>query len=344
MTNKDKILSNTETRSKTKFSGQLVLYYLNRLILLIVLAVTVIFFSLMSPYFLSFKNLLALGLNISVIGIVCIGQSLCILTRGFDLSVGFNAGLCGIVLAYLTKNMEVPYIISVLLAIILGTAIGLINGLIITKGRVNALITTLSTGFILSGFILVVSHGYSIIINRADFAFIGTTRVFGIPLPLIIMALLYLLFGIILKYTVFGRYAYCIGGNPTSARIAGINVEKVQLQIFAITGTLAALAGILLASRLGSAQNTAGSTYALDSIAAVVLGGTVLAGGEGSVVGTLLGVIIIGILQNGLIMIGVPQQYQNIATGLVLILAVLLQNFNVRTSPGITLEKTKILK
>lgn len=300
--------------------------------LLIVLFVSIVFFSGMSPYFLSLKNLLALGLNISVIGIVCIGQTLCILTRGFDLSVGYNAGLCGMIVAYLTGKLGVPYVASFLIGLALGTIIGMLNGILVTKGRINALITTLATGFIMAGFILIVSKGYSIIVNDPGFIFLGTTKVLGIPLPFIILIVLYIIFDIILKHTVFGRHAYCVGGNPDSARIAGINVEKIQIQIFAITGALSAFGGILLSSRMGSAQTTAGSTYAMDSVAAAVLGGTVLAGGEGKMGGTLLGVIIIGILQNGLIMIGVPQHYQNIATGLVLILAVLLQNLNRRTA------------
>jgi len=332
MANIDKCTVNTDTKIEGSFSKHKVISFLNRFMLLIVLIIAIVFFAGMSPYFLSFKNLLALGLNISVIGIVCIGQTLCILTRGFDLSVGFNAGLCGMMVAYLTGKQGVPYLISLLIGLALGALIGLINGILVTKGKINALITTLATGFILSGFILIVSKGYSIIVNEPGFLFLGTTKILGIPLPLIILIFLYVVFDIILKHTVFGRYVYCVGGNPASARIAGINVEKIQMQIFALAGALAAFGGILLASRMGSAQTTAGSTYALDSVAAAVLGGTALAGGEGKMGGTLLGVIIIGILQNGLIMIGVPQHYQNIATGLVLILAVLLQNVNTKSA------------
>ena len=327
----DKCAVQTEAKVKNGFSAQNLFSQLNRFMLLILLVLVIVIFSKLSPYFLSFKNLLALGLNISVIGIVCIGQTLCILTRGFDLSVGFAAGLCGMMVAFMTQNLGMPYYISLPLGLVLGGLIGLLNGVLVTKGKINALITTLATGYILAGIIFIVSKGYSIIVNKPEFLFLGTTKLFGIPLPIIILLVLYILFDIILKHTIFGRHVYCVGGNPSSARIAGINVQKVQMQIYTLAGVLSAFAGILLASRMGSAQTTAGSTYALDSVAAAVLGGTVLAGGEGKMGGTLLGVIIIGILQNGLIMIGVPQHYQNIATGLVLLLAVLLQNINTKS-------------
>ena len=307
---------------------QKLLSFLNKYMLFIILIGSIITFSILSPYFLTLKNFLALGLTISVIGIVCIGQTLCVLIRGFDLSVGFNAGFCGMVTAYLCANMRIPYIICLLLGLALGGLVGLVNGLLITKGKINPLITTLATGFVLTGGILIVSKGYSIIVDDTQFIFLGTTKIFGIPLPIIIMILLFIVFNIILKHTVFGRWIYCMGGNPTAAKIAGINIQKLEMQVYALSGVMAAFGGILLASRMGSAQTSAGSTYSLDSVAASVLGGIALAGGEGKIFGTLGGVAIIGILQNGLVMLGVRQEYQSIATGLVLILAVLLQNMN----------------
>ena len=319
-------VSSTNKRGETPARN--VMAFLNKYMLFIILVGSIVVFSLLSPYFLSVKNFLALGLTISVIGIVCIGQTLCILIRGFDLSVGFNAGFCGMVTAYLCASAHIPYVVSLLMGLALGGLVGLVNGLLITKGRINPLITTLATGFILTGGILIVSKGYSIIVNDAQFIFLGTTKVLGIPLPMIILVLLFILFNILLKHTVFGRWIYCMGGNPTAAKIAGINIQKLEMQVYALSGVMAAFGGILLASRMGSAQTTAGSTYSLDSIAASVLGGIALSGGEGKIFGTLGGVAIIGILQNGLVMLGVRQEYQNIATGLVLILAVLLQNMN----------------
>ena len=177
--------------------------------------------------------------------------------------------------------------------------VGLVNGLLITKGKINPLITTLATGFMLSGGVVLISKGYSIIVDKPEFSFLGTTKVHGIPLPMIILVAFYIVFHIVLKHTVFGRRIYCMGGNPVAAKIAGIKVEKLTLLVYTLSGLLAAFAGIVLTSRMGAAQTTVGTSYAMDSIAATVLGGTVLAGGEGKIFGTLIGVIIIGILSNG---------------------------------------------
>lgn len=315
-------------KSKAITSGK-VLYWLNKSMMLIVLVIAVTVFASLSPYFLTLKNLYAVGLDISVIGIICVGQSICIITRGFDLSVGYIAAFSGILVAYLTQNIGMPYILSLVLGLCFGAFVGLVNGLLITKGKINALITTLATGFMLSGGVIILSKGYSIIVSNPQFIFLGTTKLYGIPIPLIMLLVLYIIFHIIMSNTVFGRRIYCIGGNPDAAKIAGINVENLQLVVYIISGILSAFAGIVLASRMGAAQNSIGGSYAMDSIAAAVLGGTLLIGGQGKMSGTFLGVVIIGILGNGLIMLGIDQSYRNIATGLVLLLAVLMQNVNI---------------
>lgn len=319
-----------DTANTVGFTSRTVFFWLNKWMMLIILALTVIIFSSLSPYFFTLKNFYAVGLTISVIGIVCIGQTLCILTRGFDLSVGFTAAFCGILIAFLNGKQDLPYLVSLFTGLFFGGLVGLVNGLLITKGRINALITTLATGFMLSGGVIILSKGYSIIVDKIEFIFLGTTKIYGIPLPLMMLVILYLIFHTILSNTIFGRHIYCIGGNPDAARIAGINVEKLQVTVYIISGILAAFAGIVLASRMGAAQNSIGGSYAMESIAAAVLGGTVLTGGEGKMSGTFLGVVIIGILSNGLIMLGIPQAYRDIATGLVLVMAVLLQNINTR--------------
>lgn len=311
-------------------TAQKLLSWLNKSMMLIILVLTVIIFSSLSPYFLTLKNLYAVGLDISVIGIICIGQTLCILTQGFDLSVGYVAAFCGMLVAFLCGKLGIPYVPALLVGLLAGGLAGFINGILITKGRINALITTLATGYMLMGGVIVLSKGYSIIVSRPEFILIGTTKVYGIPLPLIVLLLLYGVFHIILTHTVLGRQIYCVGGNPLAARIAGINTEKTQIVVYIVSGVLAAFAGVVLSSRMGAAQTSIGSSYAMESIAAAVLGGTVLAGGEGKMSGSLLGVVIIGILSNGLIMLGIDQAYRNIATGLVLVLAVLMQNANTR--------------
>ncbi|AOQ23641.1 Ribose import permease protein RbsC [Moorella thermoacetica] len=302
---------------------------LSNLALLITLLALVAVFASLSPYFLTIQNLYAIGLTISVIGIVCIGQTLCLITRGFDLSVGAVAAFAGMVCAFL-NNAGVPLRVSIIISLLTGALIGLLNGVLITRLKINALITTLATMSIFFGGVLIISKGYSLFFADPAFLGLANSTIFSVPTPIIILILFYVVFYIILKYTVFGRYVYAIGGNPEAARMSGIDVERLQMVIYIISSLLSAFAGLVLASRMGAAQTTAGSTYALDSIAAVILGGTSLAGGKGSVLGTLLGVIVIGVMNHGLIMLNVPPYYQGVATGIVLIIAVLLQTSNLR--------------
>ncbi len=290
-------------------------------LMVIVLVGLIILFSTLSPYFLRIKNLYAIGLTMSGIGIVCIGQSVVLLTGKFDVSVGSIVGFCGMVTAILTTTFG-AYPLMVVIGLLVGAGIGMINGLLVTKGRVNALITTFSMLTIFQGLTFLISRGYAVGVNQPDFRFLGTTRLGTLPLPIIILVVLYLLFFFILRHTVFGRYIYSIGGNVEAARLAGINVDRVQIFAFTITGLMAAFSGIMLASRLGSAQVTAGSQYPLNSIAACVLGGISLAGGQGNILGALVGVAIIAVLQSGLIMINLASHFQWIATGVILIIAV----------------------
>jgi len=300
---------------------------LQRWVVLLVLGLSIIIFSFLSPYFFTLRNLYAIGLTISVIGIVAIGQTLCILIRGFDLSVGGVSVFCGMAVAFFTSKLGVPYVSSVFIGLIIGALIGLINGILITRGKINPFITTMAVWFVLDGAVFILSRGYAIIISTKEFLFLGTKRLLGIPLPIIILIILYVIFELVLKNTIFGRKVYLTGGNPEAAKIAGIDIDKLTIMVYVLSGVLAAFGGIILTSRMGAAQLTSGSNYPLGSIAAVVLGGTALTGGEGRLSGTIIGVMIIGVLTNGLIMLGMSQAYRDITTGLVLILAVLFQNF-----------------
>jgi ribose transport system permease protein len=291
----------------------------------IILIAIVALFSILSPYFLRIRNIYAIGLTISVIGIVCIGQSLVLLTGAFDLSVGSVAGFSGMMVAFITKNYGY-YGLALIAGLGTGALIGLLNGLLVQKARINALITTLSMLTIFQGATFLISNGFAIGVNNEAFRFLGTYRLAGVPMPIVLLLLLYVVFYLMLRFTVFGRYVYSIGGNPEAARLSGINVDRVRILVFMLTGMLSAFAGILLASRLGAAQTDAGSQYPLNSIAACVLGGISIAGGEGVILGALVGVAIIGVLQSGLIMIGMPSYYQWIATGVVLIIAVYIDS------------------
>jgi len=295
----------------------------NQARMLLVLVFLVVLFAVLSPYFMKLTNIYAIGLTISVIGIVCIGQSLTLLTGAFDLSVGGIAGLSGMVVALLTKQYE-HYWAWFFVGLAVGTSVGLINGLLITKLKINALITTLSMMTILLGAVWLASGGFAIGVNLQSFRVLGTTRIASVPLPIIILVLLYAVFYIVLRFTVFGRYVYSIGGNAEAARLSGINVDLIRILVYTLGGLLSGFGGILLASRLGSAQVDAGSQYPINSIAACVLGGISIAGGEGVIWGSLIGVAIVGVLQSGLIMVGMPSYYQWIATGIVLLAAVYL--------------------
>lgn len=301
---------------------------LNRYILIVLLAAELIVFSMMSQYFFTVKNIFAIGLNISVLGIVAIGQSLCILTADFDLSVGNAAAFTGIMCAYFFERMEINYIVSFILALLVAAVIGLVNGVLITKVKINAFITTMATNFMLGGLVMLVSNGQAILVSDDVFEFIGKTTVTNmkIPFPMIIFLILYLIFAWILKNTVLGRYIYCIGGNVQAAQIAGINTHKVKIVTYIFSSVLAGFAGIILSSRMSAAQISVGSTYGMESIAATVLGGTILAGGKGNILGTLIGVLITGILSNGLTMLGLSQAWRDIATGMLLIFAIIMQN------------------
>jgi len=300
----------------------------NRSMLAVMLLAEVVVFSSLTPYFFQLDNLLPVGREIATLGIVAIGQTLCILTGGFDLSVGGSAAIASIVAGYLCapSKLGLPYSVGFSVAICVAVLVGLINGTLITKVKINPLIATLSMNFILGGVIILISR-QPITINTEAFKFIGATTLGAIrfPLPIITLAVLYVGFGLMLKYTVFGRQIYCAGGNAQAARVAGINVESVVFRVYVLSALLSGFAGVQLASRLATSNPNIGSTYGLESIAATVLGGTVLAGGEGNMFGSFLGVLVMGMLSNGLVMIGMSQAWRNIVMGGMLILAVTLQ-------------------
>ena len=301
---------------------------LNMYILVALLLVEILAFSILSEYFLTIKNIFAIGLNIAVLGIVAIGQTLCILTSDFDLSVGGAAAFTGIMMGFFFQKMGFPYLLAFVLAMLVACLIGFINGILITKMQINAFITTMATNFMLGGMVLLVSGGQAILVSDNTFAILGQTTLTGIkvPLPMLILIVLYFGFAWFLKNTVFGRYIYCVGGNAESAKIAGINIHKVKIITYVMSGALSGFAGIVLASRMSAAQISVGSTYGMESIAGTVLGGTILAGGKGNMLGTFVGVLVTGILSNGLTMLGFSQAWRDIATGLLLIFAIIVQN------------------
>ncbi len=246
-----------------------------------------------------------------------------ILTGGIDLSVGSVLALTATVTAKLLSSGYNP-VLAVLIGLVLGTLLGLFNGVLVAKGKMAPFIVTLGMMTIARGFTLILSDGRPISGFMKSFRFLGAGYIGRIPFPVIIMIVIFIIGYIVLKKTIFGRYVYAVGGNEKATKLSGINTDIVKMGVYAISGLLAAISGIILTSRLNSAQPTAGTGYELDAIAAVVLGGTSLAGGQGGVIGTIVGALIIGILNNGLNLLNVSSFYQSVAKGAVILIAIFL--------------------
>ncbi|MFS2262784.1 ribose ABC transporter permease [Vibrio vulnificus] len=298
---------------------------------LIALLFLIVVVSFLNPNFFTVDNILNILRQTSVNAIIAVGMTLVILTAGIDLSVGSVLALCGAFAASLVA-MEVPVLIAVPTALLAGATLGAISGIIIAKGKVQAFIATLVTMTLLRGVTMVYTDGRPISTGFTDtadaFAWFGTGYALGIPVPVWLMVVVFAAAWYLLNHTRFGRYVYALGGNESATRLSGINVDKVKIGVYAICGLLAALAGIIVTSRLSSAQPTAGMGYELDAIAAVVLGGTSLMGGKGRIMGTLIGALIIGFLNNALNLLDVSSYYQMIAKAAVILLAVMLDNKN----------------
>jgi len=286
-----------------------------------------IIISFLSDRFMTWSNMFNVFRQTSVNAIIAAGMTFVILTGGIDLSVGSTLAISGAVAAFLLASGS-PAFVAVLAALAIGMAIGMMNGFIISKGKLQPFIVTLATMTVFRGATLVftdgkpISAGYEA--NAEAFSNIGNGYTMGIPNPIIIMALIFGVCYFILKHTTIGRYVYSTGGNEEATQLSGVSVHRVKLFVYGMSGFLAAMGGIVITSRLSSAQPTAGTGYELDAIAAVVLGGTSLAGGVGSVLGTIVGALIIGILNNALNLLNVTSYYQLLAKGLVILVAVLL--------------------
>lgn len=279
--------------------------------------------SVLSPAFLAVSNLFNVAQQVSINAIMAAGMTFVILTAGIDLSVGSVLALSGAVMAGLLSTGK-PVLLGILLGLGVGALLGLINGIVITRGKVQPFIATLAMLTIARGLTLVYTDGRPITGLPDAFVWLGAGDVGRVPVPVIIMALVFGASYVILTQTPLGRYIYAIGGNEEAARLSGVSVQFVKTLVYATAGLLSAVSAIVITGRLNSAQPTAGAGYELDAIAAVVLGGTTLAGGEGSVLGTLLGAFIIGVLNNGLNLLNVSSFYQQVVKGVVILLAVLL--------------------
>ncbi|MCB1330545.1 MAG: ABC transporter permease [Maritimibacter sp.] len=287
-------------------------------------------FSLLSPYFLQARNLMSIGANMSVIGLMAIAGTPLIVAGGLDLSVAAIAGLSGVTVSILNAmglNIWVACGVAVLIASVLGG----FNGVLTTRLRLNPLIVTLGTMSIYGGAALVMTGGLSKPLIVGSFNWLGSGRVGGVPVPLIVMLALCIAVWWVMTRTKFGREIYATGGNPDASRIMGIRTDRVQVVLYVFSGVIGAVAGIILAAMLGAAAPNAASSNLLTVIAAIILGGTSLYGGRGSVWGTVLAVLILGTLNNGLTLLDVSSFWQEITRGLVLITAVAFDQIRVRS-------------
>ena len=309
----------------------------------IVLIVLLIFFSITANNFLSVNTLLLIGKHVALYGIIAIGMTYVIITGGIDLSVGAVVGLAGMVaggllqkgltlqFAGVTIYFSVPLV--VIITIIVGALIGVINGIIITKFNVAPFIATLGTMYICRGFANLHSNGatYSDLkgyegLGNQGWTFFGYT-LFGIPVGLIILAIMAVIFAFILKKTVFGWHVFSIGGNEKAAKLSGVKVDKVKILVYMISGICAAVVGIIACSQLAAAHPATGESWEMNAIAAAVLGGTSMAGGIGTIGGTIVGAFVIGVINDGMVMCGVSEFWQMVIKGLVIIVAVVIDQF-----------------
>ena len=275
----------------------------------------------LSDRFLTVDNLLNVTRQVSINAVISVGMTLVILTGGIDLSVGSILAFSGSIAAGLLTGGQ-ALLPAILIGVTAGALLGLFNGLLIARASIPPFIATLGTMTAARGFTLVYTDGRPITGMEEAFRFLGGGYIAGIPVPVIIMLSIFIAAHIMLTKTKFGRYIYAIGGNEEATRLSGIGTKKILIAVYTLAGLLAGFSGVIMASRLNSAQPTAGAGFELDAIAAVVLGGTSLSGGVGTIGGTLIGAMIIGVLDNGLNLLNVSSFYQQVAKGAVILLAV----------------------
>ncbi|TCO70031.1 ABC transporter permease [Marinisporobacter balticus] len=294
----------------------------------------VVLMSILSPAFLKVGNILNVVRQISVIGLIAFGVTMVIITTGIDLSSGSVLALSAVVAASFAQradwaskmypNIDVPVIVPIIMGILVGILCGAVVGIIIAKTKIPPFISTLGMMIIARGLALLYSDGRPISSLKDSYNFIGQGKVLGIPFPIIVLMVMAVITHILLNNTKFGKYVYAIGGNENAAVVSGINVDKYKVLIYTYAGMLSGMAGIVLSSRISSGQPGLGVSYELDAIASAVIGGTSLNGGIGKITGTIIGALIIGVLNNGLDLLNVSAYWQQIVKGIIIVGAVIL--------------------
>lgn len=293
---------------------------------LFILVIFLITMAFLSDRFFTFKNLTNVGRQISLNAILALGMTLVIISGGIDLSVG---GVCALGCCVCAKilNSTGSSLLAIAVVLLIGLAVGAFNGFVVSKTGIAPFIVTLSTVSIIRGITLVMTNASPMPISNAAFKFIGQGTLLGIPFPIYITLILAIITAFVMNKTVFGRYVYAIGGNERSAAVAGIQVKKVKISVYMVSGFLAAFTAIIYTSRLSSGVPSLGNGFEMDAITAAVIGGASLAGGQGHIWGTMIGAVIIGILNNALNLLNINSYFQDIVKGIVVLLAVLFDFF-----------------
>jgi ribose/xylose/arabinose/galactoside ABC-type transport system permease subunit len=287
-------------------------------------ALLVIVMGIISPPFFNPSNIINILRQTSVNGIIAVGMTMVIITGGIDLSVGSLLALSAVIATSFAHPGQWPVVVPVSLGLFVGLAGGTLNGLLIAKKRIAPFIVTLGMMTAARGLALVYTNGRPVINLSDSYNRIGGGYWAGVPVPVWIFIAVLLIGAFVLHYTRFGRYVFAVGGNELAARVSGINTNRIKISVYALTGALAGLAGVVLSSRVMSGSASTGQGYELDAIAAVVIGGTSLSGGVGTIAGTITGALIIGVMNNGLDLMNVSSYWQQIVKGLIIVLAVML--------------------
>jgi len=305
---------------------------------IIALLLMCIALSILSDKFLTVDNTWNVMRQISVNVVISVGMTLVILTAGIDLSIGSILALCGAITASLIKfGIEMPGINlfieftllgAIMISMLTGGALGWFNGFVITKFKVPPFVATLAMLTIARGLTMLWTGGFPITGLGDDFAFLGSGWFLGVPMPVWISTIVVAIAIVVTNKTKIGRYIYAIGGNETASMLSGLNITNIKIFVYSIAGVLAGVGGLIVTSRLDSAQPNAGFGYELDSIAAVVIGGTSLSGGKGTIIGTVQGALIIGVLNNGLVLLNVSPFWQQVIKGMVILVAVIIEKAN----------------
>ena len=297
-------------------------------VIFLAVAVECVIFAFLSPSFLSLNNFLNVSLQIAIYGMLAVGMTFVMITGGIDLSIGSIVALVGVIAAIVSKQTILPTEIMVIVALLSGLAVGIaagsLSGFLIASFSIPPFIVTLAMMTICRGVVFIITGGFTEGELPSAFGWLGRGHVWIIPVPVLVMAGLFALGHVMLQQTAFGRHVFALGGNEEASRLSGIRVQREKVLVYSLNGLLTGLAGVTLAARLGAGAPNSGLQYELDVIAAVVVGGTSLSGGRGSLVGTLAGTLFIGVLNNGLNLANVDPYTQKVALGVVILAAVWL--------------------